>query len=357
MKFCLFSLQKTRFDSKASVAIGLFLAATYTARVEAQSHESHNSEAIPGLPAAASLSEPARPPPSPSADYEAALSEALEAHARGDYGQARIFMERAHDLEPSARTLRGLGIVAFAQGRHLDAIRYLEAALASPDKPLTAELRISVEELLAHAWGQVGRLEILVEPEGRFLVDGLAPDFYGPNTVVLPPSTHLITAQAHKRADFVLPLEIKAGERRTIQIVLARPTPPVVIERVTDAPRPSGREFWTKRKRRVAWLSGAAFVGAGAAVYGAAYARLNHVVQRCEDMADGECTSKRARQLYDSEHIAQLGITAAMLGGVGLLTWLSAAALEIWGGAKSDATPPRAKLMVGPSSVSLRSSF
>src|SRR5687768_4923451 len=69
--------------------------------------------------------------------YEVALSEALASHARGDYAQARIFMERAHQLEPSARTLRGLGIVAFAQGRHLEAIRQLDQSLLASEKPLS----------------------------------------------------------------------------------------------------------------------------------------------------------------------------------------------------------------------------
>src|SRR5262245_10239697 len=64
-------------------------------------------------------------------EYETALTQALEAHARGDDEHARVFMERAHELQPSARTLRGLGTIAASQGRVLDAIRYLERALDS----------------------------------------------------------------------------------------------------------------------------------------------------------------------------------------------------------------------------------
>src|SRR6187402_1312763 len=71
------------------------------------------------------------PPSAPSAEYESALGQALDAHARGDSDTARVFMERAHRLQPSARTLRGLGTIALAQGRFAEAIQYLEQALAS----------------------------------------------------------------------------------------------------------------------------------------------------------------------------------------------------------------------------------
>src|SRR5687767_11577462 len=163
--------------------------------------------------------------PTAPSDYEVALSEALAAHARWDYVQARIFMERAHQIEPSARTLRGLGIVAFAQGRHLEAIRYLESALASGDKPLPAELRSAVEELLGHAWGQVGRYELLLDPEGGdLLIDRRPLNLYAPHTVVLLPGNHVLTARAPARAPYELTLTVKPGERRTIHVVLAVPS-------------------------------------------------------------------------------------------------------------------------------------
>ena len=174
------------------------------------------------------------PPSAPSSEYEVALSEALEAHARGDYGQARIFMERAHSLDPSARTLRGLGIVAFAQGRHPEAIRFLDASLASHVKPLPPELTSGVVELLTHAWGQVGRYEFWSR----------VATFYRPsNARFLRPEhrhTHAGPSHLHRargqRADHDMTLEVKPGERRTLQIVLARPPAPQVVERFVAHP-------------------------------------------------------------------------------------------------------------------------
>lgn len=54
--------------------------------------------------------------------YQRALERALTAHAAGDFTEARTAMEEAHALEPSARTHRGLGVVAHAEGRYVAAV-------------------------------------------------------------------------------------------------------------------------------------------------------------------------------------------------------------------------------------------
>ncbi|HEX6241893.1 MAG TPA: hypothetical protein VFZ61_13385, partial [Polyangiales bacterium] len=56
--------------------------------------------------------------PAVEGDYDAALTRALEAHAAGDYARAEQAMQLAHSLSPNARTLRGLGVILYAQGRY-----------------------------------------------------------------------------------------------------------------------------------------------------------------------------------------------------------------------------------------------
>lgn len=297
-----------------------------------------------------------------SSDYETALAHALEAYAKGDFAAARIFLERAHSLEPSARTLRGLGIVAFSQARLFEAIRYLDAALASDVKPLPPELRASVEELLAHAWGQVGRFEIAIEPPaGDFLVDGRSPEFYAPNTVVLLPGTHVIKARAKGYGEYPLQLNVKPGENRALQIVLARALPVAVDRiRVEAAAETVQHEttFWTRRTRRITWASGGVLLAAGVGFYALAYSRLEEVVERCRDMADGTCTPRRARELYEQKDIKPLGITAFSLLGAGALVCLTAASIEIGVKLKADRKRgTRAQLGVGPSQLFVHGRF
>lgn len=316
-------------------------------------------------PPATTLSEGDAPGPISSADYETALAHALEAHARGDFAAARIFLERAHGLDPSARTLRGLGIVAFSQGRHLAAIRYLDEALTSSAKALTPELRASVVELLTHAWGQVGRFEIAIEPTtGDFLVDDQPADFYAPHTVVLTPGVHLIKARAEGHADYVLKLEVKPGDSRALQIVLAKLPARIVVERLIAAPAAEATSaaslpaFWSKPVRRGTWLGGGLLLGAGIGVYAAAYVRLDSVVERCRDMADGACSKQRAKQLYNQENIKPLAITAVTLLGAGALVCLAAAGIEI--GIKLKADKRRgasAGLGLGPSQLFVHGRF
>lgn len=293
------------------------------------------------------------------AEYEAALSEALEAHARGDYGQARIFMERAHEIEPSARTLRGLGIVAFAQGRHLDSIRYLDASLQASEKPLPQDLRVSVEELLTHAWGQVGRLKISLEPTGgHFLINRREPEFYAPGEVVLTPGRHTISAKAPQRADYKLTLDVTAGDARTIQLVLARPPAPTVIERYSSAPAPERTPLATvtteQRLERLLWATGATLIVSGAAIYGTAYFRLNNLKARCEDRDGGACSQARATRLYREKNIEGLGIAAAAVGGAGLVTTLVAAGMRFKRATPRNDNEPRVEVGFGSVSVSGR---
>lgn len=311
---------------------------------------------------AAPASEVAAPTNAPAeaayAEYEAALSEALAAHARGDYGQARIFMERAHTLEPSARTLRGLGIVAFAQGRHLDCIRYLDASLASSEKPLPQDLRSSVEELLSHAWGQVGRVRISVDPSSaRFLVDQREPEFYAPGEVVLTPGRHSIQVSAPERADYALSLDVKGGDARVLQLVLAQPPASTIIERYALTPvEERGPAAITKGQRleRLAWASGATLIASGAAIYGLAYFRLNQLKDRCEDRDAGVCTQARANRLYREKNIEGLGITAAVVGGAGLVATAVATLMRIERARTRDKAQPRIDVGFGSVSVSGR---
>ncbi len=275
-------------------------------------------------------------------EYESVLGQALDAHARGDFEAARIFMERAHALEPSARTLRGLGIVAFAQRRHLAAIRYLDAALASEVKALPPDLRRSVEELLGHAWSQVGRYEVRLDPPtGDFLVDGVAPDLYAPWTVVLKPGAHQITARAAGRASYELVLEVKPGERETLHFVLAIPPPPEVIEKLVPVARdeqggrnPHGRNlsptWYTSTARYIGLGTGAALTLAGVGLWVAGHARLDRVARACRNSDDGACTGSEARKRYNDEHVKVFAISSAVTAGAGLAVLTAVGAIEVY---------------------------
>jgi len=275
-------------------------------------------------------------------EYESVLGQALDAHARGDFEAARIFMERAHALEPSARTLRGLGIVAFAQRRHLAAIRYLDESLSSEVKALPPDLRKSVEELLGHAWSQVGRYEVRLDPPtGDFLVDGLAPDLYAPLTVVLEPGAHQITARATGRASYELSLDVNPGARETLHLVLAIPPAPEVVEKLVPIassaddrlvhtappPRPA---WYTSSVRYVGLGTGAALTFSGVGLWLAGRSRLEGVSRACRNTVDGACTTSDARKRYADANVRAFAISSSVLLGTGVAVLAAVGAVEVY---------------------------
>ena len=80
-------------------------------------------------------------------EYRALVSEALAEFDEGHFEEARALFLHAHSLNPSARTLRGLGLASFELRAYRASIEYLEQALASQLHPLEGALRTSTEQM------------------------------------------------------------------------------------------------------------------------------------------------------------------------------------------------------------------
>lgn len=105
--------------------------------------------------------------------YSRVVGEAVEEFNRGNWAEARALFERAHALQPNARTERGLGITAFEMRHYVDAVRDLQASLDDARNPLSHEQRMEVSEILVRAQRYVGSLRLNVQPPGALiLLDG-----------------------------------------------------------------------------------------------------------------------------------------------------------------------------------------
>lgn len=91
-------------------------------------------------------------------EYLEVIKVALEELRLGNYAEAQAQFEAAHRLVPSARTLRGLGIVAFELRRYVEAERYLQAALADDRRPLSGAQRAQTATLLERTKRYLGTL-------------------------------------------------------------------------------------------------------------------------------------------------------------------------------------------------------
>jgi hypothetical protein len=99
------------------------------------------------------------------ASYETTVEEALREYERGRWEEAAALFRRAHQQNPSARTLRGLGLAVY-EGRHYpDAIRFLSESLSDTRRPLTQKQREEVTATIERAKLFVGYLKLTVVPE------------------------------------------------------------------------------------------------------------------------------------------------------------------------------------------------
>ncbi|MEY4580793.1 MAG: hypothetical protein RL701_5496, partial [Pseudomonadota bacterium] len=89
--------------------------------------------------------------------YEAEVQSAIEAYERQELAEARKHFKLAHDLQPSARTYRGLGVTAFGLGMYSEAVEELSHAVSESRRPLTSKLRQETEHMLARAKERAAR--------------------------------------------------------------------------------------------------------------------------------------------------------------------------------------------------------
>jgi hypothetical protein len=153
--------------------------------------------------------------------YEGFITEALQAYDAGRWAEARTLFHRAHDVEPTARTYRTIGMCSFNLGDYRDALLNLEAALADERKPLTPEQRAQVSDLITHCNAKLGRFRLQLSPQSATLqVDGSAPTLLGQRELLLEPGRHQISASASGHRTLVRELSVEGGDHATLELRL-----------------------------------------------------------------------------------------------------------------------------------------
>ena len=172
------------------------------------------------VPEAAAAQAPA--PEAESDRYRALIDDALAEYAAGRHLEARALFAQAHALRPSARTLRGLGLVAFELRRYAESVGYLEQALASEENPLTGTLRSDAEQLLARANGFVARVHVAVEPShAQVRLDGANVVVAHDSPLLLDIGEHVLEAEAPGLARATRPVQVLGGETLRLALRLA----------------------------------------------------------------------------------------------------------------------------------------
>jgi hypothetical protein len=307
--------------------------------------------------------------PKDEAAYKELIDQALSEFKLKNWPEARVLFRKAHELNPNARSLRGLGVVSFEMRDYVQAVQHLSAALVDPRQPLTEAQRSECEGLLARARTFVGSYALRLEPgAAQTTLDGgpLVRDQEG--LVLVPFGEHTLRASAAGYEDAVSRLQVQGGERAELTLVLVAASQasvaPVAAEPGLDsaqaqtqtapaAPRSEEHRF-IGGGLRYTWVA----LGA-TAVFGAATVGLWYAGQGELDDLDARCARRAAKgnpcepgdtntdtvKRYERLTNAALGLTAVGAVATGVLL-----ALE-WPREKNLA------LEVGFQSVSLRGSF
>jgi tetratricopeptide (TPR) repeat protein len=211
--------------------------------------------------------EPAANRTEPAA-YRESVQAAISEFDGGNFSEARELFARAHAIFPNARTLRGLGMTEFELRHYVNAVRYLDQALASSTKRLEGQLRESTTTLLGRAKSFVGALRLRVSPgTSRLSMDGIPLGLGQGEDIELEIGDHILEVHAEGRLSERRAFSIRGEQVLELTIDLtpimqagAQPAPEAVHDRDTQSGRtPVYKRWWL-------WtLVGVAVVGGGTA--------------------------------------------------------------------------------------------
>jgi len=164
--------------------------------------------------------------------YDRFIEDGLQAYDAGRVAEARTAFRRAHELDPTARTLRTIGMCSFNLGDYVDAVWNLERARADTRKPLTDEQQKQVFDLIVRSNRHIGRFRVHLDPpEASVLVDGRAALLLDQTELLSEAGIHDIEARASGHQTSHSRLNVEGGDRTTLVLNLAPDTASSAIAR------------------------------------------------------------------------------------------------------------------------------
>jgi tetratricopeptide (TPR) repeat protein len=259
-----------------------------------------------------------------SADYRRTVEEALEEYQLRHFEEARGLFQHAHELEPSARTLRGLGMVEFELRHYAAAAELLQQSLHDPRKALTDEQRAAVEQLLAKTGHFTAHYRLEISPpdaDPMLELDGAELPPPADQQLTLTAGEHLLRVSAAGHAPAELKLDARGGEQRTLSIEL-RALDPAAVASAAQRDE-AGRVARTGHPHRklgiVLGATGGAVLAAGLAVGAMAlFDKAGEARSGAPDYQDKADQARRMSHIADA--LIAVGAATAVTGTV-LLLW------------------------------------
>jgi hypothetical protein len=341
--------QGKRTDRVTALCLGGLLASTAVVSAAAQS-QPQPAHAVPG--------------------YAEAIAEAVAHYGARRWRDAHTAFTRAHALQPSARTHRGLGLTAFYLDDYAAARQAFEHALADTRRPLTDDQRREIEELMRSAASETGRFELrIAPPSARVEVDGAPTDR---RVLFLARGEHVFSISAADHTPQRTALSVNGREDRILEFELEPVPPRAAAVASATGPRlpepapaaaaragaggnaaPAGAS--THGGRVLSWVAAAAvpvFAGAAAAFWFTGKAERDAIERDCRrDGCDRAEADRRITEADLDAHETWTGVSLVLAG----TALVAASVLFVVEGEQGGDVEPR--LSRGGSEVALRGRF
>ena len=283
---------------------------------------------VPGLALAdEGPTAPKQAGPTQDGDYLAAIQHALAEHDLGNWEEAKVFFTRAHELNPNARTLRGLGLSSYELRSYVEAIRYFQQALESAERPLTDKLRSQVQDLLGRSRSFIAHYQLIVEPaDARITVNGQPSVFDERARLLLDAGPHEITVESPGYESKTRKVLARAGDEITLNVKLVSSTSATEVTSVSAESDEVDGEGMATQKLVALGLGGAGLVGlAVGGVFGLLAMSSDSA---SEDNCQGNLCNETGFDDRDTARsqgdVATVGLIAGTaLLGAGVVLWLT----------------------------------
>lgn len=247
--------------------------------------------------------------------YAEAIRGALQEFSEGRFQEARALFRRAHELQPSARTWRGIALASFELQDYTTARRAIQKALSSDVNPLTPAMKEEAEALLQKTSLFLAVLELDVQQTGALVkIDGTEP-LREDDRIFADAGERLIQISLPGYLPFERRLRLNAGETERLSVSLE----PIAPEAPASKPGLGGM-------RITALVLGGGAVALGAISLGTGLKSRsieNDLEASCPGGScaiDPEPEKEKGRRLALTSTITSFSALAAV--GAGVALWL-----------------------------------
>ena len=297
------------------------------------------------------------PAPQVQAEYRDVVARAVTEFDAGRWAEARALFLRAHELWPSARTFRTLGMTSYELRGYAQALSELQTALTDPRRRLPDDQRAQVQQLIEQARAFVGRYRVQLTPASAELrVDG-APAAVGQDgLLLLEVGRHELRARAAGYTELMRRVDVQGREDQALVLELqpeptaaapvTAPLPAPAAQPTADSAPHGGKRLWT-------WIAAGTAValgGTSTALWFASDSKYDKEFDRCHKNGSAQPTCTKGDvstswQDLQTAHYVTLGLAV----GAGV----AAVALFFVEGGTEEST----QVSFGPSGAQVRARF